>query len=90
MRWVSKDEAIEMEIELAEIARHHDKSDTATSIVRLRAVAIRSADIPIEVSFSNLTLNAPPENFCFAGFSFHAKRVPVKLRGSNAMIRKPG
>jgi hypothetical protein len=45
--------------------------------VRLRAVAIRSADIPIEVSFSNLTLNAPSENFCFAGSSFHAKRVPL-------------
>jgi hypothetical protein len=70
MRCVSKDEAIEMEIELAELAFHHGKSDTATSMVRLRAVAIRSADIPIKVSFSELTLDTPFENLLFCRIFF--------------------
>ena len=62
---------------LAEIARHHDKSDTATSMVRLRAVAIRSADIPIDMSFSNLTWTLPPRIF-LPDFLFTRSECPLK------------
>jgi hypothetical protein len=78
MRWVSKDEAIEMEIELAEIARHHDKSDTATSIVRLRAVAIRSADIPIELILFKFDLETlPPRTLALPDFLFTRSEYPL-------------